>query len=157
MEGYLFLLVPPLLVVLLVIERRREKARRELLARAEAGELTEADLAELEAEQEALREAEQGELPWRESLRRFLRGAPTRRLTALDFWEGWHGLIGIVLIGFLLYKVGEDAVKDPVARKVVLVAAGVIAALAGLGWLLRRQKAQAAARAANPAAPIEPE
>jgi hypothetical protein len=148
LEGYLFLLVPPMLVALLVIERRRAKARRELLERAEADALTDADLEELEAEQE--------DLPRRESLRRFLRGAPTRRLTALDFWEGWHGLIGIVLIGFLLYKIGEDAVNDPVARKVVLVTASVIAALAGLGWLVRRRQGQAAARDENPGAPIEP-
>jgi hypothetical protein len=149
--AWLMLLMPPLLVVLLLIERRRERAHRELLERAELDLLTPADLQELDAEDD--------ELTWRESLARFLRGAPTRRLTADRVWGLYLLVTSGGLIGFLLYTIAGDAVRYPVVRKVVLATIAVMAAVVGANRLLRRgvlrgQRQPGPGR--DPAAPIEP-
>ena len=132
---WLILIVPPLLIALFIFEKRRQKAQRELLERAEADDLTEEDIEELEAEER--------ELSLRESSRRFLRGAPTRRLSAWWFWTMWKGLISIGLLGWLLYQVGSEAVRDPVVRMVLLGTAALIAAVAALGLLCRRRRDRA--------------
>ena len=62
--------------------------------------------------------------------------ALANRLSMFDVWDIWQGLVGAILLGFLLYTVGEGAVDDPVTRNVlvVMVAAMALVGLIGLAW-----------------------
>lgn len=130
-EAWLPFVFVSLVVVLLVSEGRRRLARR---ARTLAGTLTAEDRREITAAQEVL--------PWRESLRRFLRGAPARRLTLHGLWEIWQALLNAVVIVLGVYFIGEEIVADPNARAVVLATIGAIVVVGGLGLLWRRYRAR---------------
>lgn len=134
MEAWLPFLFSALIVVLLVFEARRRLARRARRARKRTGTLTAADRREIAEEQE--------NLPWRESLRRFLRGAPARRLTLHGLWDMWQALLGAAAVLLAVYFVGGEMVGDRTARTVLLATVAAIAAVGGLGLLWRRYRAR---------------
>jgi hypothetical protein len=126
------LVVPFLLLVLLYFVRKRQRERREIpepvalaVAATEAGRELEALL---------LSGDEDAEPAHGESLRNFLRGAPTRKLTAGWFFHVFHGLLAVVLLGALTAAIIGDAMTNQTVRNIVI---SIVSALALCAWAVR--------------------
>jgi cbb3-type cytochrome oxidase subunit 3 len=130
-SGYFALVIPVLLVVLLYVGRKRQRQRAE----AERVVAEAVDAASPGRKLEALLLAEHGDggPTGGESFRGFLRGAPTRRLTAEWFFAIYHGLVGLVLIMFATTLAISGLIHDATARNIVMT----IVFVAGCGaWLV---------------------
>ncbi len=138
--AYVGLAVPFLLLVLWYFERKRQRQRRD----------ADEELAEEIAQEEPSRQLEallfsgddedQRPEPTRaESFRRFLHGAPTRKLTLEWFWAVYHGLLSFFLLGALAVFIIQDAVKNPALRNVLIAAVSAVA-LAAWAWRIHADR-----------------
>jgi hypothetical protein len=69
----------------------------------------------------------------------FLRGAPTRTLSAEWFWTVYHGLVAVVLLGALSVFLIRDAMENATVSNILT---GVVALLALAVWMHRRNTAR---------------
>jgi hypothetical protein len=64
------------------------------------------------------------------------------RFSIQDLWDIWQGLLAVVCLAFLAYRLGMDAVEDRNTRLVLAATILVIAVVGGLGLLWRRYRAR---------------
>jgi hypothetical protein len=134
--AYLGLAVPFLLLVLLYFEKMRQRERREI---AESTALV-IDAIEPGRELEALLLSgdEEAGPTYGESFRNFLRGAPTRKLTAGWFFAVYHGLLSFGLLAVVTVLIIGDAVKNQTFRNILIT---IVVALALCAWAVRIHRA----------------
>lgn len=123
--AYFGLAVPFLLLVLLYFERKRQRERRESPQRVAPA--IDAPEAGRELEALLLGDDEDAEPPHGESFRNFLRGAPTRKLTAGWFFHVFHGLLAVVLLGALTAAIIGDARTNQTVRNILIATASALA------------------------------
>ena len=75
-----------------------------------------------------------------EAFKAFVKGRPTRRVTAVSVYSFIHGIVAIGMIGFVLYMVLQSAITDLVVRLILLVTFGVAALIVFIAVLIRRSK-----------------
>ncbi len=140
-ESILLIGLPVLLLALLIFEKRRQRQamarQRHLEKLLEEERLEELD-EELESEAEAV--ALTADESIGESLAAFAKGRPTRRLSAIGVFQLAHGVVAIVMIGFVLFMVFTAAVHDPVVRIVIAATVGTMGSILIVASILRRNR-----------------
>ena len=134
--AYLGLAVPFLLLVLLYFERKRQRERHQVAD--SIAPAIDAITPGRELEALVLSGDEETEPTYAESFRNFLRGAPTRKLTAGWFFAVFHGLLSVVLLAGLAVLIIEDAVKNQTFRNILIT---IVVALALGAWAVRIHEA----------------
>lgn len=141
LESILMIALPVLLVALLIFEKRR---RRHAVARQRHFEklLEDERFEELDEELDSDAEAEAlaDEESIGESVAAFVKGRPTRRLSASGIIGIVHGIVGIGLMGFVLFMVFTSAVHDPVVRIVIAATVGAMGTVLLLASIVRRNR-----------------
>ena len=137
----LVVVIVVLLATLLVFARRRRRRHAQFIARLEQLE-SEGRFDELDAEIEkaAAEDAGTDQESTGAALGAFIKGRPTRRLTAVSVYSFLHGIVAIGLIGFVLFMVFQSAIVDPVVRLILLATFGVAAAILAFAAVIRRSK-----------------
>jgi Flp pilus assembly protein TadB len=140
-ESLLLVLLPVLLVVLLVFEKRRQRTRvafiphRDRLEAENRYRELEAEMDNELGEQVKIEQESPGE-----GFRAFLRGRPTRRMTAAGIVTILHGLVGIGGIAFVLFMVFRSALVSPVVRIILLCTVGAAGGILLISALVKRAK-----------------
>jgi len=142
--GALVPVIIALLGGLLLFEKRRQQQRKrqaEYLTQLELDERfdeLEATIDELDEEEAVINQESRGQ-----AFASFLRGRPTRRITAFGLVDFLHGIVAIGMLAFVIFMVFKSALIDPVVRLILLVTVGVCAlifAIAAHGRRSRREK-----------------
>jgi len=142
----LALLVPFMLLVLLYFQRkRRHEQNRAGDAAAERLETADSSRLLQELLQIEIDEDVHGAEP---AFKAFLRGEPTRWLTAEWFYSVYHGAIGLVLLAVVATLIIRDALANPIVANVVVATVLIPLAIAWAIWRSRSARYSDRIRAA---------